>query len=174
MRFDEILPEDAIKKLSETIKIWFRTPKQTEKIREVLKPYQAKIEVFMELDQLVTFIEKAVELGNNGSSQHKGKRVLVHDGSGVNVLGYGTYVGDSKVWAIQMPNGSLQSCKNAEMKPQDIPPGGKLIQTDHNPKIILDNGQIVYGCQVWWEPVQQKDELNPKAEIDITPKYQWN
>ena len=25
------------------------------------------------------------------------------------------------------------------------------------PKIILDNGEIVYGCQIWWEEIKESE-----------------
>jgi hypothetical protein len=82
-------------------------------------------------------------------------RVRVHDGSGEKLLGEGTYVGDVKVYFMAMPDGSLQSLSNAEEEPTPelIPPGAEVICSEDNPKIVLDSGRTVYGCQVWWEPI---------------------
>ena len=173
MKFSELLPSEAIAKLTQTIKIWFRTNKQTEKITDVLKPYKAHIEKVLPLADLVSQIEKTVEEANSSAKSNAGKKVLVRDGSGQKILGYGKYVGSTKVWVLQMPDGSLRSAPNAEAMPQNVPPGAKLYQTDNNPKIILDDGRVVYGCQVWWEPVDEKDDFPIHAEIK-QGNYQWN
>ncbi len=83
-------------------------------------------------------------------------RVKVMDGTGVNLLGYGNLVGRVDVYAIQMPDGSLRSLVDAEeAPPEEIvrDSGGELVRIESNPKIVLDDGRVVYGCQVWWEPV---------------------
>lgn len=82
-------------------------------------------------------------------------RVRVHDGSGEKLLGEGTYVGDVAVYFIHMPDGSLRSLSNAEEEPppEMVPEGAEVISSTDNPKIVLDNGRTVYGCQVWWEPI---------------------
>lgn len=83
------------------------------------------------------------------------KRVRVFDGSGQKPIGEGTYVGDVKVYFIVMPDGSLRSLPNAEEPPplEMVPDMAEVICKDNNPKIILDDGRTVYGCQVWWEPI---------------------
>lgn len=83
------------------------------------------------------------------------RRVKVRSGDGSEDLGLGTYVGDVDVYYIRMPNGTLQSLANAELQPTDVPPGGKVLKSSGNPKILLDSGDTVYGCQVWWEDVRQ-------------------
>lgn len=48
----------------------------------------------------------------------------------VYLYGYGVYVGD-------------------EVPPEDVKFLG--IQLDHpNPKIVLDSGKVVWGCECWW------------------------
>lgn len=83
-----------------------------------------------------------------------GTRVKVHSGDGQKFLGEGKYVGDVTVWFMRMPDGSLRSLKDAEKKPlrHETPPGAMLLESPDNPKIVLDSGDVVYGCQVWWEP----------------------
>ena len=83
-------------------------------------------------------------------------RVDVWNGDKSEHLGLGTYVGDVEVYFMQMPDGSLRSNTNAETPPEpdSIPPGAKVVKTDNNPKIVLDSGRTVYGCQVWWSPVE--------------------
>lgn len=167
MKFIDLIPAEVQNKLIQTIKIWFRTSDQNKQITNVLLPYKTQIEKHMPLQECVLAIEKAVA-ENNG----KKNRVLVHDGSGQKVLGYGQYIGETKVWFFQMPDGSLRSSPNAESKPTDIPPGATLHQSDNNPKIILDDGRMVYGCQVWWEFATNEDTLHMHQEVKMN--YQWN
>jgi len=81
------------------------------------------------------------------------KRVRVWNGDQSESLGEGNYVGNVAIYAIEMPDGSLRSNTNAEIEPEDVPEGGIVRKMGNNPKIVLDNGQTVYGCQGWWEPV---------------------
>lgn len=84
-------------------------------------------------------------------------RVKVRSGDGTEDLGEGWYVGDVTVWFIRHPDGHLSSAPDAEKPPpvEMIPPGAELIKSEDNPKIKLDRGDTVYGCQVWWEPIEQ-------------------
>ena len=90
-------------------------------------------------------------------------RVKVWNGDHSEYLGEGEYVGDVSVFVIQMPNGSLRSLENAEeMPPRDMIPEGAFVRVSpDNPKIVLDGGGVVYGCQVWWEPVERIPEIPP-------------
>lgn len=92
-------------------------------------------------------------------------RVKVWNGDHSEYLGEGEYVGDVTVYIIQMPDGSLRSVQNAEEKPppEMIPPGAYLRETSGNPKIKLDKGETVYGCQVWWEPAESASSEIPTA-----------
>ncbi len=87
-------------------------------------------------------------------------RVKVMDGTGENLLGYGSVVGLVDVYAIEMPDGSLRSLGNAEEAPPEEAvrdSGGELVLIESNAKIALDEGRVVYGCQVWWEPASDCD-----------------
>lgn len=94
----------------------------------------------------------------------EGGRVRVWNGDQSRYLGEGKYVGDVTVYAVKMPDGSITSEKNPEVEPTNPPEEGKIICLPMNPKIILDSGETVYGCQVWWEKVQERP--SPSA-----PKY---
>jgi hypothetical protein len=88
-----------------------------------------------------------------------GTRVQVNMGDGVTPQGKGTYQGEVAVYYILMPDGSLHSKQDAEERPtiEEIEAAnGKLITSPGNPKIVLDNGDVVYGCQVWWEPIKDQ------------------
>lgn len=82
-----------------------------------------------------------------------GMRVRVMDGANEQVLGEGKYVGDVTTYVALMPDGSIKSCLNAEDKPDPLPEGGVLHEIPNNPKILMDSGEVVYGCQVWWSPI---------------------
>lgn len=89
-------------------------------------------------------------------------RVKVSDGSGQKELGLGTYVGDEMVWVAVGPGGEqLLSSKDATVPPTDVPEGYELQRLGKNPKIQMDNGEVVYGCQVWWEPVVEEKTAVP-------------
>lgn len=85
------------------------------------------------------------------------RRVDVFSGDGVTPLGKGTYVDDVAVYFLEMADGSLRSATNAEEAPalELIPEGAKLHKTAKNPKILLDSGKTVYGCQVYWKDVYE-------------------
>ena len=84
-------------------------------------------------------------------------RVTVWSGDRSKCLGEGELVGHVKVWCFRLPDGTLASgtmCE--EMPPRELiremeEKGARLGQLLSNPKIMLDTGEVVYGCQVWWE-----------------------
>lgn len=80
-------------------------------------------------------------------------RVQVRTGDDQESLGEGEYAGTVPVYFIVMPDGSLQSRHNAEEEPspEEVPEGARVERTLGNPKIVLDSGDVVYGCQVWWD-----------------------
>lgn len=101
----------------------------------------------------------------------EGIRVRAWSGDGTVELGDGTLVGYVTVYFWRMPDGSLRSQHNAE----EVPPpelvermtlkGGVLIPYPGNPRIELDSGDVVYGCQVWWTPLGRKQiEIKAKKE----------
>jgi hypothetical protein len=73
-----------------------------------------------------------------GEVTQVGERVLaLMDASGdtARVFGYGTYMGD------EVPIGAA-GCFGPEMAAANMT----------NPKIMLDNGKVVWGCECWWGP----------------------
>lgn len=80
-------------------------------------------------------------------------RVSVKSGDGTTPLGEGLYVEDVEVFVAMTPNGDLVSMRDATQPPTDVPPGCEIRSIGENPKILMDDGEIRYGCQVWWEPV---------------------
>jgi len=84
------------------------------------------------------------------------ERVRVWNGDQTQYLGEGKYVGEADVYFIRRPDGSILSNHNAEIEPDpsEVPDDCVVVSSTGNPKIVLDNGDTVYGCQVWWEPVE--------------------
>jgi hypothetical protein len=73
--------------------------------------------------------------------------ILSMDDETVNLLGYGTYDGDE----IPVVNG------------MEVLPIA-------NPKITLDSGKVVWGCECWWGPEDKiKEQVEGKeiVEVDI-------
>lgn len=90
-------------------------------------------------------------------------RVRVLSGDCETKLGEGVFVGDVPLFFFRSMDGSsLESESNPEERPSDEliqhmkGRGFYLESTDRNPKIVLDTGKVVYGCQVWWEPVEHQ------------------
>ena len=90
-----------------------------------------------------------------------GIRVGVLSGDRSNDLGEGTYLGEVTIYAWY-DGDKLCSCKDAEQIPdlKEIPPGAELLTLRDNPKIKLDDGRIVYGCQVWWAPLEEESNAD--------------
>lgn len=112
-------------------------------------------------DFVLTWEEIAMSpprLSSDSDSDSKlevGTPVVVWNGNRTELLGEGKYAGEATVYFIRMPDGSLRSSKNAEIEPEDIPEGATVVCSENNPKLILNDGQVVYGCQVWWEPIKK-------------------
>ncbi len=67
----------------------------------------------------------------------------------VYLFGYGTYEGD-------------------EVPPVEV--GGFLTEIGiENPKIVLDNGKVVWGCQCWWGSEEKTKRVigNRKVEMVV-------
>jgi hypothetical protein len=87
-----------------------------------------------------------------------GTRVRVKDGKQEEDLGLGTYMGEVDVHIAHTPDGSVLSSDDPENQPPDLavlPEGSQVSHIQDNPKIQLDTGRVVYGCQVWWEPLTE-------------------
>ncbi|MFA7637420.1 MAG: hypothetical protein WCX81_06625 [Monoglobales bacterium] len=83
--------------------------------------------------------------------RNKGDRVgaiLSADKDEVRLLGYGTYLGD------------------------EVPPDGFMHEIGHqNPKIQLDNGDIVWGYQCWWGDEEQvKKKIGDRRVVIVSVK----
>lgn len=86
-----------------------------------------------------------------------GVTVKVWNGDQSEYLGEGILVGFVSVYIIRGPNG-IRSVHDAETKPEGVPEEF-FEKLDSNPKIQLDSGRIVYGCQVWWHRIDEETQL---------------
>ncbi len=87
----------------------------------------------------------------------KSTRVRVLNGDRTKELGPGTLVGTADVWVFPAKDGSLWTTGDPEQQPTEdmiakmLDAGcerPELVKS--NPRILLDDGNTVYGCQVWW------------------------
>lgn len=87
-----------------------------------------------------------------------GMRVEVWSGDRNEYLGEGEFVGFVDVYLLRMPDGSIMSSENAEEKPEGTGIENYAERVEGNPKIRLDSGRIVYGCQVWWKQIEGESD----------------
>jgi hypothetical protein len=40
------------------------------------------------------------------------------------------------------------------MADDEVPEGAERITVPDDPKLVMDSGEVFYGCQVWWEVVK--------------------
>lgn len=93
-------------------------------------------------------------------------RVQVWSGDQSEFLGHGEVVGLVTVYFIAGGDGAIYSSENPEERPtEDVlrELEGEVIESPENPKIRLDDGSHVYGCQVWWSPV---DTPGPEPSVN--------
>ena len=83
-----------------------------------------------------------------------GIRVRVWNADRSQYLGEGVFVGFVQVYIFRNEDGSISSCENAEDIPMHVP-GHSIERIESNPKIQLDSGKVVYGCQVWWSKIEE-------------------
>lgn len=99
-------------------------------------------------------------------------RVKVYNGDKSRLLGFGNYTDNVPVYVMVMPDGSLRSLGNAEQKPDELPEGAMLKKIPNNPKIVMDDGSVKYGCQVWWERVVEDVVLTETSGYDPWATYE--
>lgn len=151
---EELLPQEGIDALYAAFKPNDLNLHQT--IINVLLPYEESFKAKgIAIDNFANAIED--NLTWDIEPEYKpGMRVVVTDGFQKNLLGEGTYEGRVKVYCFIMPDGSLESLENAEEEPppEMVPEGAEVYCTEDNPKIRLDSGKVVYGCQCYWRPIE--------------------
>jgi len=84
-----------------------------------------------------------------------GKRVRVMAGDGVTPLGFGIYQGSTQVQIARSDSHTLSHSDNSDFTPEEQTElkskGFNSLERVFTPEIKMENGTIVYGCQVWWE-----------------------
>lgn len=95
--------------------------------------------------------------------------ILSIDEEGVQLLGYGEYVGRV---VPDRPLGFLGEYESwdavADMMNKTVPPGGTLWTADKvkmpNPLIRLDSGAEVWGAECWWGPEAKVKDVVAQAK----------
>lgn len=82
-----------------------------------------------------------------------GMRVAVYDGGRTKLIGKGVYDSDVPVYfAVNAEEGQMMSKQDPTQEiEEDKIPAGFVVEQRVSPKFILDDGAVLYGCQVWWE-----------------------
>ena len=75
--------------------------------------------------------------------------VLKADDKDVYLIGYGSYVGD------EIPDNNTVGPMAEILKQAKI----------KNPKLVMDDGSIVWGCECWWGDVDVANEFMGKRNI---------
>jgi hypothetical protein len=99
-------------------------------------------------------IDKAIEHQRKEKTMETGDRVgaISHaDDTTVYLFGYGTYQGD------EIPPKGTIGAFGLDM--------GELGRK--NPKILLDNGKVVWGCQCWWGPEEKVKKAIGNRKVQI-------
>ena len=95
-------------------------------------------------------------------------RVTVRNGDRSKYLGEGTYNDSAVVFVVVQPDGSLRSMPDASQYPsRDLEATGQVVRHERNPVIVLDSGQTVFGCQVWWSPIPEGPATYTHEEPDM-------
>jgi hypothetical protein len=174
----ELIPYEVGAQVVMLMKERGREPSFKDELLALLKPHEGKIRENAEnhglppLEIVVEDIAAKIAEGMQTIHKEMGRkpeagtpfRVKVWSGDQKEYFGEGDYVGEVQVYVVAMPDGSIQSLVNAEERPTEeavAEIGGKLIELGENPKIVLDNKlpdgrKVVYGCQVWWAPVDDE------------------
>lgn len=98
-------------------------------------------------------------------------RVDVWAGDEQTCLGQGTYVENVTVYAVRSNANSprrgdshIVTFPNPQVRPTEEQIASvedpEILELHDNPKIVLDDGTVVYGCQVWWKRAPDLRELN--------------
>ena len=89
-----------------------------------------------------------------------GTRVAVFSGTSQTPRGQGTLLGYVTVFGWYEGD-ALKTYAAAEERPPLVP-DEYVIKMPNNPKIQLDTGEIVYGCQVWWKAITEDERVEAR------------
>jgi hypothetical protein len=148
------MTRESMEAFRAAIKQYTRSDQTKDDLREALRPilgaYAADIEKNGDsLDDVLDIVIKQ-------APRKPPYRVHVQNGDQSVDLGEGTYTHNATVYVYRTPTGELRSNHDATQ----LPPGIPLDDVDKipdNPVIQLDSGDVVYGCQVWWGPVEDNE-----------------
>jgi hypothetical protein len=107
-------------------------------------------------------------------------RVDVWNGDRTECLGQGDYNEVTTVYFIKKveynsddgePYLVLSSLQNAEEKPEGLSDDEVLTMHDC-PKIVLDSGKVVYGCQVWWQEAKEQGAKESEERRSLKQEFE--
>ena len=81
-----------------------------------------------------------------------GDLVDIYDAPFGNVVGTGTYQGEVNLHAMVAPETGMLVVSEEPFAEEATKGMAVLADIIGNPKIKLEDGRVVYGCQVWWQP----------------------
>ncbi|MCK9558593.1 MAG: hypothetical protein M0R50_11225 [Candidatus Cloacimonetes bacterium] len=99
----------------------------------------------------------------------------------VRLYGYGVYEGDFiRPDDTRTPFGTITEVQKAFIEHYKYPDGttANQISEEHkkalnsllsNPRIRLDNGDVVWGCQCWWGSVDRVKGMIGDRKVEIVP-----
>lgn len=158
----EVLPKVAVPSLAVVLSEHIGKPTFQTEVAKILVKYKDRFakehsEIPEQAESFANWLHQESFTPDPPPKPHKRRkppyRVRVWNGDRSEFLGEGNYVGDVTVYFFET-EGGISSASNAEEKPDGVDED-KIIEAPNNPKIILDSGRVVYGCQVWWEPVEE-------------------
>ena len=117
-----------------------------EKFREVLLPLRERIEKFVDFDSFLGLFENVED--EEEEEFELPLRVKVWNGDRSSFLGEGEYRDNVDVYYWRTREG-VASCEDPTQKPEGV--SEDYLMTSETPRIFMDDGSVVYGCQTWWE-----------------------
>lgn len=102
----------------------------------------------------------------------KKERVIVFSGDGKSVIGIGTMVGYEKLVYVFAENDGMSLVNASLEKPSDViveemeKRGYTLVELKDNPRIVMDSGSTLFGCQCWWYKITPEQEEQWQADLN--------
>lgn len=70
-------------------------------------------------------------------------------------------------------SGAIESFGSGVYEGEEVPPEGVIgpfgEMTTPNPKILLDTGEVVWGCECWWGPEDKVKERYLTQGVIVVP-----
>lgn len=87
----------------------------------------------------------------------KGTKVVVTEGPpNWGVTAHGTYDGTVDLFALVDPKTGDLVVSETPFSPEAKVGMAEMKPILGNPRIVLEDGTVVYGCQVWWQEAEEE------------------